>query len=59
MSKKVGARQALQFFRDNIIMISSCEAKREEGCAEKCLSMLEKYVEQNCNGADTESEVSQ
>lgn len=55
MSKKVGARKALQFFKDNYIMISSCEAKREEGCAEKCLNMLEKYVEQNCKDADKEA----
>lgn len=44
MSKKVGARKALQFFKDNYIMISSCEAKREEGCAEKCLNMLENML---------------
>lgn len=59
MSKKVGARKALQFFKDNYIMISSCEAKREEGCAEKCLNMLEKYVEQNCKDVDKGSEVSE
>lgn len=58
MSKKVGARKALQFFKDNYIMISSCEAKREEGCTEKCLNMLEKYVEQNCKSIDKESEES-
>lgn len=42
MSKKVGARKALQFFKDNYIMISSCEAKREEGCAEKMFEYVGK-----------------
>ena len=59
MTDKVEARRALQFFKENIIMISSIEAKREEGCALKCLDMLERYVEQNCKTINKESEVSE
>lgn len=59
MAKKVGVRKALQFFENNIIMFSSCEAKGEEGCAEKCMNMLKMYVGQNCKNIDKESEVSQ
>ena len=42
--KKAGARKALEFFEDNYIMICSLESKDEEGCANKCLDMLKKYV---------------
>lgn len=42
--KKAGARKALEFFEDNYIMICSLESKDEEGCANKCLDILKKYV---------------
>lgn len=43
--KKAGARKALKFFEENYIMICGLETKGEEGCADKCLEMLRKYVE--------------
>ena len=42
--KKAGARKALKFFEDNYIMICNLETKDEEGCANKCLEILKKYV---------------
>lgn len=33
-------KEALDFFEDNYIMISSLESKQENGCAEKCLEIL-------------------
>ena len=47
MKKKVSARKALKFFEENMCMISSLEAKGEEGCAEKCFHILELYVKEN------------
>lgn len=43
--KKAGARKSLQFFKDNLTMIRSLEAKDEEGCSEKCLNILQRYVD--------------
>ena len=43
--KKAGAKKALKFFEENYIMICGLEAKDEEGCADKCLEILRKYVE--------------
>ena len=43
--KKAGTRKALKFFEENYIMICGLEAKDEEGCADKCLERLRKYVE--------------
>lgn len=43
--KKVGARKALKFFEENYIMICGLETKDEEGCTDKCLEILRKYVE--------------
>lgn len=43
--KKAGARKALKFFEENYIMICGLEAKDEEGCTDKCLEILRKYVE--------------
>lgn len=45
MSKKAGARKSLEFFKDNLTMIYSLETKCEEGCAEKCLEIIQKYVD--------------
>ena len=42
--KKAGARKALKFFEDNYIMICSLETREEEGCTDKCLDILKKYV---------------
>lgn len=42
--KKAGARKALKFFEDNYIMIHSLESKGEEGCTDKCLEILKKYI---------------
>lgn len=41
---KVRAKDALQFFEDNFCMISSLEAKSEDGCAEKCLAILKHHI---------------
>lgn len=43
--KKAGARKALKFFEENYIMICGLETKEEKGCADKCLEILRKYVE--------------
>lgn len=43
--KKAGARKALKFFEENYIMICGLEAKDEKGCADKCLEILRKYIE--------------
>ena len=43
--KKAGARKALKFFEENYTMIYSLETKNEEGCTDKCLEILKKYVE--------------
>lgn len=37
-------KEALDFFEDNYIMISSLESKQENGCAEKCLEILRNAV---------------
>ena len=41
---KVRDKDALQFFEDNFCMISSLEAKSEDGCAEKCLAILKHHI---------------
>ena len=43
--KKAGAKKALKFFEENYIMICGLETKDEEGCADKCLEILRKYVD--------------
>ena len=41
------AKKALKFFKENYIMIYNLETKKEKGCTDKCLEILEKYVNDN------------
>ena len=46
--KKAGVKDTLRLYKDNFVMITSLEVSDEQVCADKCLQMLEKHVEQNC-----------
>lgn len=56
MNKNI--QEALNFFEDNYIMISSLESKQENGCAERCLAILRSAAKQGEN-ASKESIVKQ
>ena len=53
VKSKITAQDALKFFDDNYIMISTLETSLERGCTEKCLSMLKQAATHHTKKSDS------